>query len=292
MPSVHRPSKADQELITELAKAGFPGVSPRTLESWRNEGLLPRPQRRGLGQGLGSTSTYPPEAVRQVIKLASILRRHRNFDKAAVLLHLHGYEVEPERIRHALLAGIDYMDRKVAAVAGEETDPTKIADAMAEAYVSERLRSKEEREFRKQQIREAGGRENLRKAYASLFRLYFGGTSVGGFLAAQALMGQDFRNALDLDEKAFQRFEMGLDSVMSGLTREGGFGEMLRTSIESAPPNGVVGLREFLREVRAWVGSLGFAYSPPGFYGDANEALLHPDIDDDDREVSPSVDDP
>lgn len=200
--------------------------------------------------------------------------------------------VAPSRAHHQGSSASLPKPRKVAAVAGDEEDAGKVADAMAKAIVSERLRSKEEREFRKQQIREAGGRERLERAYAVLFRLYFGGASVGGFLAAYRTMGQDFRNVLGLDQPEFQRFELHLDEGMSELTREGGFDRILRTLIESAPPVGFVGLRGFMREVRAWGAGLGLTFSPPGFLGDANEALLHPDIDDNTREVSPSKETP
>lgn len=272
-----RPSKADQALIDALEEAGFSGYSGRTIESWREEGVLPKTEQRWLGRPHGSTSVYSPEAIRQGLALAGLLKRHRSFDKAATLLWLHGYDVEPERIRGALLAGLDHLGEQIDTHATGDPDAT--ADAMAEAILSGRLRSKEERAWRRQQIRQAGGREQLKKTYAGLARPMIGGANLGGFLAAYKTIGQDFRQMLGLDEQAFRGFEARMDANFADLNAAGGMRRFLQDEIPGIPPEGLDRLRGFLRETRIWMAGLGISWSPPGlFLADVDEALLQPAI--------------
>ncbi|MFF4771895.1 hypothetical protein ACFY05_03460 [Microtetraspora fusca] len=62
------PSPADHALLNHAASQGVT-VSARRLERWRANGLLPPNQVRTLGQGRGSTSTPPPQALEMVVWL-------------------------------------------------------------------------------------------------------------------------------------------------------------------------------------------------------------------------------
>jgi hypothetical protein len=272
-------SRADQELLDALGMAGFPDYSARTLENWRAEQVLPTTDREFLGRPGGSTSHYPPGAKEQAVALALILKRHRDYDKAAVLLWLHGYAVGPERVRAALLVGLDYIDAKINEHSA--ADPEQRAQAIAEAILSERLRTKEGRAWRREMIRQAGGRERLKQTYARLARPLIGGANLGGLLAAFGGIGHDFRQLLNLDEHATAAFERQMDLNFAEVNSAGGATQLLRKGFTEAPPEGLDAFRGLVREALSWMLSLGLTFSPPpGYYADLSEALLHPDVDD------------
>jgi hypothetical protein len=263
-------------LLQTLSESGFPGYSGRTIESWREEGVLPVAEQEWLGRGRGSTSSYPPEALQQGVAVARFLKRYRSFDKAAALLWLHGYDVDAGRIRTSLLTGLDYLDRQLAKY--DRGDPDETAKAIAKALVSERIRSKSGREWARKQIEDAGGRDQLEQAYAGLARMFIGGVNLGGFLAAYQSIGQDFRQLTDLDKQAMTKFEQNMDSQFAEINAAGGISHILRQVIPQAPPEGLEWLRNFLREVRQWLDTIGIQWSvPPGtFLSDVDQALVHP----------------
>jgi hypothetical protein len=277
MSERRQPSKADQVLLQTLAEAGLPNYSGRTIESWREEGVLPTAAQEWLGRGRGSTSSYPPEARQQAVAVARLLKRHRSFDKTAALLWLHGYEVDPARIRKSLLTGVDYLDRQLAKY--DRGDPDKTARAIAKALVSERIRSKTGREWAQKQIEDAGGRDQLEQAYAGLARMFIGGVNLGGFLAAYKNIGQDFRQLTALDQQAWAKFEHNMDSQFAEINAAGGITNILRQVIPQAPPEGLDWLRNYLPEVRQWLDTIGVQWStPPGtFLSDVDQALVHPE---------------
>ena len=57
-----------EQLRTEAAGIGQP-ISERALLDWVAQGLIDRPQRRGLGRGKGSVSTWPDEQRRLLLAL-------------------------------------------------------------------------------------------------------------------------------------------------------------------------------------------------------------------------------
>ncbi|MGW0550119.1 hypothetical protein [Streptomyces altiplanensis] len=66
------PSRADQQVIDELARRGVV-VTASQLEGWRRAGLLQRHQRRGLGRGRGSVVDAVDPVV---VESAAALARH------------------------------------------------------------------------------------------------------------------------------------------------------------------------------------------------------------------------
>ena len=274
------PSKANQLLLQTLADAGFPDYSGRTMESWREEGILPTAAQQWLGKGQGSTSSDPPEVHRQAVAVATFLKRHRSFDKTTALLWLHGYDVDPCRIRKSLLGGLDYLDRQLAKY--DRGDPDRTAKAIAKALVSERIRSKSGRAWARNQIEGAGGRDQLEQAYGGLARMFIGGVNLGGFLAAYKNIGQDFRQLTGLDQQDWAKFEHNMDSQFAEINAAGGMSQILRQVIPQAPPEGLEWLRSYLREVRQWLDTIGVQWSaPPGtFFADVAEALVNPEVQD------------
>jgi hypothetical protein len=87
-------------------------VSYPTFIKWRQEDLIPdpildqrgRPQRRGLGRGLGrGEAQWPPAVLEQVEQICRLRQKRFRFDEIAVELWLSGFEIPVERVRRALL---------------------------------------------------------------------------------------------------------------------------------------------------------------------------------------------
>jgi hypothetical protein len=49
--------------LVELARGRGAAVTPRQIERWRYEGLLPRAERKGLGRGRGTAWVYTDDVV-------------------------------------------------------------------------------------------------------------------------------------------------------------------------------------------------------------------------------------
>lgn len=90
-----------EQIIRAAEKAGF-SVSKNQLHRWRTKGLIPRPQREGLGRGKGTISRYPPGTDEQVIALSKLLSEDRRLELAAVALFFQGYPVSLGLIRDIL----------------------------------------------------------------------------------------------------------------------------------------------------------------------------------------------
>jgi hypothetical protein len=77
------------------------------LEGWRLAGLLPQRDRHWLGQGLGSRSCYPPEAVPIAIALACNIRPGYPTEKVVLELFLKGFPFSENTVRAALMWWLD-----------------------------------------------------------------------------------------------------------------------------------------------------------------------------------------
>jgi hypothetical protein len=71
MKQIQQKRLTENELILELEKTGFEGVSKRAVSDWRREGLLPDfdISGRGRGKGLGrmeSVWEHPTLIIEQV----------------------------------------------------------------------------------------------------------------------------------------------------------------------------------------------------------------------------------
>lgn len=77
-------------------------VTERTMEFWRREGLLPRPERTGQA-GKQPVWTYPHEATEQLRKLLQLRRKTKNPNTLRVALWYQGYDIEITRVRASML---------------------------------------------------------------------------------------------------------------------------------------------------------------------------------------------
>ncbi len=64
-----------REEVIEQARRLYPGLdlAPRDIKHWSYWGLIPKPKRRGLGQGKGMTADYPEDAPAQLAAAAFAL---------------------------------------------------------------------------------------------------------------------------------------------------------------------------------------------------------------------------
>lgn len=122
-------SRADAALIAALARRGV-HVSVYQLERWRTAGMIPRNQRRGLGQGRGSTSTAPdPLIVEMVARVAKQGRAHPFGDP--LVQFACGQPVSEGPVRAELSSEIDRFIRAFAADAGTGDDADDARHAAA-----------------------------------------------------------------------------------------------------------------------------------------------------------------
>lgn len=100
------PSRTDRLLADRLVERGI-DVEPRQIERWRQAGFFTY-ERRHLGRGKGSESSFDAETVDLAAELAGVLAVRRRLRDAVLILHARGQPVEPPLVRHALA---DYLGR-------------------------------------------------------------------------------------------------------------------------------------------------------------------------------------
>lgn len=84
-----------------MAASGRP-LTGRAARDWWSKGLLPRPHRRGLGQGRGTETYWPDRQVAAQAEMAyDFLAMHSRTYSAAVHLWLSGFPVELALVRGA-----------------------------------------------------------------------------------------------------------------------------------------------------------------------------------------------
>lgn len=106
-------------LLKLSASAGY-DVSARMLETFRAQGLLPRPTRTGH-RGRAPVWLYPAGADRQLIALLGWRERTKDPNLLRVLLWLDGFPIPLTGIRDALTDGLrsmlDLLEREISAQA-------------------------------------------------------------------------------------------------------------------------------------------------------------------------------
>lgn len=95
-----RPQTAE---LVALAAESDPAVTERTLEFWRHEGLLPRPQRDGQS-GKTPVWTYPPEATSQLRVLLRLRGHTKDLNVLRAALWFEGYPVDTAKVRMSISA--------------------------------------------------------------------------------------------------------------------------------------------------------------------------------------------
>lgn len=101
-----RASVTDRLLADMLAERGVK-VDPRRIERWRQAGFFSY-ERRYLGRGRGSTSSFNAGVVDLVAELAGVLAVRRSLRDAVLVLHARGQPLDPSVVRRALAA---YLER-------------------------------------------------------------------------------------------------------------------------------------------------------------------------------------
>jgi len=90
-----------EELRAEMAASGRP-LTERAARDWWSKGLLPRPRRKGLGQGRGTETYWTDRRVAaQATAAYDFLAMHSRTYSAAVHLWLLGFPVELALVRGA-----------------------------------------------------------------------------------------------------------------------------------------------------------------------------------------------
>src|SRR5258705_6570165 len=93
------------ELLT-VARARGLDLTRERLHRWRKAGLMPTPETRSLGRGLGRTSSYPAVALQQALMIGELLKRSRDLDVVRWQLFLEGFPVSMRHLRKQLSARI------------------------------------------------------------------------------------------------------------------------------------------------------------------------------------------
>jgi len=102
------------DLMAAAARAGT-GISDRMLETFRSQGLIPRPRRAGY-RGRAPVWRYPPGADQQLVALLAWRKRTKDPDVLQVLLWLDGFPIPATAVRDALARQI----RNVIDAIGEQ----------------------------------------------------------------------------------------------------------------------------------------------------------------------------
>ena len=88
------------DLLAAAARAGT-GISDRMLETFRAQGLIPRPRRVGY-RGRAPIWRYPPGTDQQLVALLAWRERTKDPDLLQVLLWLDGFTIPAAAVRDAL----------------------------------------------------------------------------------------------------------------------------------------------------------------------------------------------
>lgn len=91
-----------------LAASNDPSVTPRTLEFWRHQGLLPKATRTGQ-RGKRPEWTYPAEAVDQLRALLALRKKSRDPDLLRVALWFDGFPIDVGRVRGSIVAALRHF---------------------------------------------------------------------------------------------------------------------------------------------------------------------------------------
>ena len=107
---VATPAEPDTAALLRAAALAGEQVSERMLETFRAQGLIPRPRRTG-NRGRTPLWRYPPGTERQLVVLLRWRQHTKDPDLLTVLLWLDGFPVPDAAVREALLRGLHAMTR-------------------------------------------------------------------------------------------------------------------------------------------------------------------------------------
>lgn len=101
-------SSLDSAALTDTATAAGFKISPRMLETFRTEQLLPRPTR-SANRGRTPTWIYPAGADRQLLSVLDWREHTKDPGTLRVLLWLEGFPIPTEAVRDSLMHSLDAM---------------------------------------------------------------------------------------------------------------------------------------------------------------------------------------
>lgn len=101
---------SDQDLIEGARSWGY-SVSPRQLERWRNDGLLPPLAVRGRGRGRGQERYYHTDPTEQIRKLLDLRKSGVSGAESAIRLWLAGYPIDLNDVRRHLPRALKSVHR-------------------------------------------------------------------------------------------------------------------------------------------------------------------------------------
>jgi hypothetical protein len=121
------PAMPLDELLRTVEAKGF-RVSRDQLDRWRKKGLVPTPELHSLGRGRGRIALYPASTVTQLLVIAQLLERSRDFDVARWQLFLGGFSVGMPKLRAQLEAVLaESMQKREDVRAGTLGDDDEVA---------------------------------------------------------------------------------------------------------------------------------------------------------------------
>lgn len=104
------PAEPDSGALLQAAARAGEQVSERLLETFRAQGLIPRPCRTG-NRGRTPLWRYPPGTERQLVALLRWRQHTKDPDLLTILLWLDSYPIPDAAVRAALLRGLHAMTR-------------------------------------------------------------------------------------------------------------------------------------------------------------------------------------
>ena len=109
-----------EDLRTELDRLGV-AVSLRTLTDWRAKGLLPPLEKKGLGQGRGTTHYWSdPEVIPQAALIHRFLGEYAVADAVLLELWTAGYSVSHERAKESWITHLKKRETRISEQAKKE----------------------------------------------------------------------------------------------------------------------------------------------------------------------------
>jgi hypothetical protein len=106
------------DLARAAAEAGGE-ISDRMLESFRAQGLIPRPRRTGY-RGRAPIWKYPAGTDRQVASLIRWRQQTKNPDLLKVLLWLDGFAIPASAVREGVARHLEFMTATISEAIGQQ----------------------------------------------------------------------------------------------------------------------------------------------------------------------------
>lgn len=104
-----------------------PKVTPRTLEYWRHEGLLPKAERTGQA-GKRPEWTYPAGALAQLAELMHLRTRTKQPDQLRSILWFRGFEIETGRAGRSIASVLRRTQMVIMKEIEKRRDPSLAPD--------------------------------------------------------------------------------------------------------------------------------------------------------------------